>query len=54
LDDLAELGVSHSSIPLNSEYYANAYANKVFVSAYAEERLEQGYLSAFAAASEVG
>jgi hypothetical protein len=44
LDDLAELGVSHSSIPLNSGHRVNAYANKVFVSAYAEERLEEDIL----------
>jgi hypothetical protein len=44
LTELAELGVSHSSILLNSEHHANAYANKVFVSAYAEERLPEDIL----------
>jgi len=44
LEALAELAVDHSSILLNPAYHANAYANKVFVSAYAEEQLEEDIL----------
>jgi hypothetical protein len=44
LDHLAELGVSHSSIQTNCGHKVREFANKTFVSAYAEEWLTEDIL----------